>query len=301
MRHAVILPAHDPARFSELLAAVDAIRPQNPDEIIVAIDHSPQLLTTAQRELDGVTVVSNRYDRGVSGTRNSGAQATDAELLVFLDSDTIAQPGWLASLTAAFANPDVVGAGGAIDALWEHRPAWVPDEFLWAYGASYPGQPSVGSPVRNVWSANMAVRADAFWAAGGFRTDFSKVGNRSRPEDTELCIRVAAASGGHWWYVPEARVYHRVPARRSALRYFLTRCYNEGRGKVAMRRIIHDRQALGPERGYLRSLPPAMWRGLTDAVSGRDRQGAPRAGAVLAGMAAAGAGAAVELIWGVLA
>jgi GT2 family glycosyltransferase len=301
MRHAVILPAHDPARFHELSAAVAAVRTQNPDQIVVAVDHSPELLELARRELDAVTVVPNRFGRGVSGTRNSGAQATDADLLVFLDSDTVPQPGWLAELTAAFADPGVVGAGGGIDPLWERRPAWVPDEFLWAYGASHPGLPDTPSRVRNVWSANMAVRADAFAAVGGFRTDFGKVGSRSRPEDTELCLRVARHSGGAWLYVPQARVYHRVPGRYGTLRYFLIRCYNEGRGKIAMRRLVPGRQTLGPERSYLRSLPRAVGRGLVDAVSGRDRQGVRRAGAVLAGLAAAGAGAVVELSAGVVA
>jgi GT2 family glycosyltransferase len=301
MRHAVILPAHDPARFHELQAAVAAVQSQNPDEIIVAIDHSPELLELARRELAGVTVVPNRYGRGVSGTRNSGAEASDADLLVFLDSDTIPQPGWLAALAAAFADPGVVGAGGGIDPLWERRPAWLPDEFLWAYGASYPGQPQTPGPVRNVWSANMAVRADAFWAVGGFRTDFGKVGSRSRPEDTELCVRVAAASGGQWLYVPQARVYHRVPERYGTLRYFLSRCYNEGRGKIAMNRLVPGRQTLGPERSYLRSLPRAVWRGIADAVRGRDPLGVRRAGAVLAGLAAAGAGAVIEFSVGVVA
>jgi GT2 family glycosyltransferase len=301
MRHAVILPAHDPARFPELQVAVAAARAQHPDEVVVAVDHSPELLATARRELPDVTVVPNRYGRGVSGTRNSGAEATDADLLVFLDSDTIPQPGWLTTLTAVFADPSVVGAGGGIDPLWERRPSWLPDEFLWAYGASHPGLPDTPSRVRNVWSANMAVRADAFAAAGGFRTDFGKVGGRSRPEDTELCLRVAAHSGGAWLYVPQARVYHRVPGRYSTLRYFLSRCYHEGRGKIAMRRLVPGRQTLGPERSYLRSLPRAVGRGLADAVAGRDRQGAQRAGAVLAGLAAAGAGAVVELGAGVVA
>lgn len=301
MRHTVIVPAHDLRRFSELVATIDALRTQNPDEIVVAIDHNDELLELARRELSGVQVVPNHYARGVSGTRNSGAQAAHGELLVFLDSDTIPAAGWLAALTTPFTDPRVVGTGGGIDPLWERRVTWVPDEFLWAYGASFPGQPHTPGPVRNVWSANMAVRAAAFRSVGGFRVDFGKVGSRSRPEDTELCVRVAAASGGHWWYVPRARVQHRVPATQATLRYFLTRCYNEGRGKIAMNRLLPSRQTLGPERGYLRALPHAVWRELAGTVRDRDLQGARRAGAVLAGVAAAGAGAAVELSVGVKA
>jgi hypothetical protein len=51
---------------------------------------------------------------------------------------------------------------------------------------------------------NMAVRTDVFRQVGGFRTDFGKRGSIPQPEDTDLCIRMAEATGGHWMYVPEA-------------------------------------------------------------------------------------------------
>lgn len=294
----LVIPSHDERRWPLLRATVRYALAQSlpPAAVVVAIDHNPALLDLARRELPEVTVVGNRYGRGVSGTRNTGVAHTDTPLVALLDDDIVAPPDWLAELARPFADPRVVGTGGAIAPGWQRRPDWFPDELLWAVGASYTGLPTTTAPVRNVWSASMMVRRDVFDAVGGFRLDFGKVGARSRPEDTDLCLRMSRRAGGHWMYVPQARVEHMVPAERSTLRYVLTRCYHEGRGKVAMSRLS-GRDSLGSERTYLRrTVPLAVAQGLLAAARGTDPRGAAKAGAVVAAMVAAGAGGLVELL-----
>lgn len=61
---------------------------------------------------------------------------------------------------------------------------------------SYEGLPTVTAAVRNVWWGNMAVRTGTFRNAGGFRADFGKRGSIAEPEDTDLCVRMAATTGG---------------------------------------------------------------------------------------------------------
>jgi hypothetical protein len=39
--------------------------------------------------------------------KNFGAQQSDSDLIIFIDSDVIPEPGWLANLLEAFQNPDV--------------------------------------------------------------------------------------------------------------------------------------------------------------------------------------------------
>jgi GT2 family glycosyltransferase len=294
----VVIPTYDPGRFPILTELVATVQRQTvtPESIVVVVDHNDALVERATRELPGVTVLANAFGRGVSGNRNTGALHSATPLIAFLDDDTTPGDDWLERMTSVFTDKAVIGAGGALVPKWERPPTWVPDEFLWAFGASYAGLPTVTAPVRNVWSANMIVRRDAFAAVGGFRTDFGKVGDRSRPEDTELCLRMADATGGTWMYVPSAPVGHDVPLAGSTVKYFLTRCYNEGRGKVAMARLRRGRTTLGAEHSYLRSLPGAIGRGLRDTATGRDRYGANRAGAVVLGFAAAGAGGVMELL-----
>ncbi|WFE27115.1 glycosyltransferase family 2 protein [Solwaraspora sp. WMMD791] len=300
----VVVPTHHPDRLAGLHAAVDSVRRQDPapDEIIVVVDHHPALADRITRELPDVTVLANAYQRGVSGNRNTGAEHAHGDLVVFCDDDVVAHPGWLAGLVAAFDDPSVIGAGGGIAPAWQQRqPEWFPDEFRWAVGGSYAGQPDRPGPVRNVWSASMAVRRTAFRQAGGFRTGFGKVGDRARPEDTELCLRMSAVTGGRWWYVPQAMISHGVPASHSTFRYFLRRCFAEGRGKIAMAALLDGAPSLGAEQDYLRrTLPRALRREAGAAVRGAGRgrgaarRHAARVGAILAGTAAAAAGALTE-------
>ncbi|MEU7903398.1 glycosyltransferase family 2 protein [Actinoplanes sp. NPDC049118] len=299
----VVIPCHTERNWDTLVRAVAAAlgqRPLPPAEVVVVVDHNPALLERARRHLAGVTVLENRFEPGASGNRNTGARHTTTPLIAFLDGDITAGPDWLAQLIDPFADPEVVGTGGAIAAAWSRsRPNWLPDELLWAFGASYTGMPTTTAAVRNVWSASMAVRRDVFTAVGGFRDGFGKIGNRNRPEDTELCLRMSEG-GGRWMYVPDAVVEHDVPPERSTFRFLMRRCYAEGRGKVQMARLLRGSRTLGAERSYLtRTLPRAVLR----EVSGTVRAGGPgraqhasRAGTVMAAVAAAAVGGAVETL-----
>jgi glucosyl-dolichyl phosphate glucuronosyltransferase len=294
----VVIPCHSERGWDELVLAARSVLAQRPApvKVVVAVDHNEALFERATREIDGVVVVRNELPRGASGNRNSGIRHTDTELVALLDGDTYAHPGWLSGLLEPFSDPDVVGSGGAIRPDWGSRPRWFPDEFLWVVGASYAGLPTSRSPVRNVWSGSMAVRREVFDAVDGFRTDFGKVGDRSRPEDTDLCLRMSEASGGHWVYVPDAVIDHPVSPERSTLRFFLARCCNEGRAKVEMARLYPGRPSLGAEHGYMRSLPRAAFAGLADTLRGRGAARAAQSAAVAIGAVAAGVGAAVGLL-----
>ncbi|GIF15524.1 glycosyltransferase family 2 protein [Actinoplanes teichomyceticus] len=293
----IVIPTYTEKRWSYLLRTLASARAQShqPDEIVVVVDHNPAMFERAKRELDGVTVLENAYAQGVSGNRNTGAEHASTPLIAFLDDDIIADRHWLARQIEPFADPDVVGTGGAIVPAWAGRPPrWMPAEFLWAVGGSYAGMPTETAPVRNVWSANMIVRRTTFLAVGGFRLGFGKLGNRNRPEDTDLCLRMSEA-GGHWMYVPAAVIQHEVPAERATFRFFVRRCYAEGRGKVQMA-ALHRGDPLGAERNYLWSLPRAVLRHLGRAARGQGVDQLLRAGGVVAGVAAAGAGGVVETV-----
>lgn len=297
----VVIPTYSGKRWHQLMRAVESVRAQRHPyaEIVVVVDHNPALYHRARRDLPEVTVLENLYAQGASGNRNTGAFHTRTPLIAFLDDDTVAEPTWLGDLVAAMRDPEVVGAGGGIDPAWERgRPRWMPDEFLWTVGGSYAGLPTSTAPIRNVWSESMVVRRYTFLAVGGFRTGFGKLGDRSRPEDTELCLRMSAVDGGQWMYVPDAVVRHAVPAARSTFGFFLRRCYHEGRGKVQMSGLHGNSGTLGAERDYLRAMPRAVLRHLAAAFRGRGLDHLLRAGGVVAGVAAAGLGGAVEALAG---
>ena len=144
----------------------------------------------------------------------------------------------------------------------------------------------------------MAVRSEVFRAVGGFRLDFGKVGAVSRPEDTDLCIRMGkVAAGAEVVYVPDTIVDHHMGAERRRFGFFVRRCYLEGRGKVELARHNEGNDDLGDEREYLRhTLPEGMTRCLRQGIVDRDTDQLGRAGAILTGVLAASLGAAAAVV-----
>jgi hypothetical protein len=290
----VVIAAFATERWDDIREAVASVRAQSVPalETILVIDHNPVLLDRAGRELGDVVVLPNTGSRGASGARNSGVAASRGEVVAFLDDDAVASPAWLEGLLGHFPDPGVVGVGGKLVPLWPgSRPRWFPGEFDWVVGASYRGMPEDAARVRNVWSNNMAVRRRVFDAVAGFREDFGKVGARSQPEDTDLCLRAAAAQQqGTWMYEPAAVAGHRVPRGRATVGFFLRRCLNEGAGKAALAALNGSGESTSAEWYYSRHvLPGGMARGLRETVRG-DASGGLRSLAIAAGFSLTAAG-----------
>lgn len=261
----VVLPCYTEKRLNSIRSAVHSLHAQSlpPHRVVVAVDNNERLATDLQREFDWVTVILNDGEPGASATRNRGVEAVDTALTAFLDDDETAHPQWLAELIAPFCDGDVVGTGGKYEPNWlVRRPRWFADEFAWVVGGSYLGLPTETAPIRNVWSGNMAVRTAEFRRAGGFRTQFGKTGAVSQPEDTDLCIRMAALTGKRWMYVPSAVVFHEVPQDRASFSFFMSRCYSEGAGKALMQLNLQTDDAVDTEHAYVRDVAQAALRRL---------------------------------------
>ena len=178
----VVVPTWDGRRRAGLAACVEAIGRQTapPDQVIVVVDHNPELLAWARQALPGAEVVANRHRRGVVGARNTGVERARGDVVVLTDDDTEAASTWLESLGSCFARPAVVGVTGNLVPAWTGpEPAWFPAELYWVFGCSYAGLPTEVAPVRNPIAANMAVRRWAIEEAGGFRAGVARV--RSGP------------------------------------------------------------------------------------------------------------------------
>jgi len=144
----------------------------------------------------------------------------------------------------------------------------------------------------------MAVRSDVFSSVEGFRLDFGKVGTVSRPEDTDLCIRMGKSlPGASLLFVPDAVVDHHVGVERTSLSFFLRRSYFEGRGKVELARINAGNDDLTDEQAFLRhTIPVGLARYVRRGVVRRDGNELRRAAALIGGVGAAAIGGAVSLV-----
>lgn len=288
----VIICAYTEKRWEDIKAAVKSVQEQTltPDQVILVIDHNPALLERARTEFQGqpVSLIENEEKQGLSGARNSGVRAATGEIVVFLDDDAIAWPGWLAELCRPFSNARVLGTGGTVQPLWQtSAPAWFPEEFLWVVGCSYRGLPREVAPIRNPIGASMAFRRKIVVETGGFRSEIGRVGTRPVGcEETELCIRARQAYlDGMFLYLPEAIVQHRVPDVRGKWKYFRERCYAEGLSKALVTQLVGANSGLSSERSYtMKILPTGVLGGLRSAIFKRDIEGLKRAGAIVAGL-----------------
>lgn len=287
----VVICAFTEERWDDLAAAIASVRGQlvRPRELVVVIDHNPALAGRVTREFagtSGLRVIESDQPRGVTGSRNAAVAATTGSVLVFLDDDAYAEPNWLMELLVPYADPAVIGVGGALEPLWATgRPAWFPDEFNWVVGCTYRGMPTQPAAVRNFIGANMSFRREAFERVG-FNTAIGHVGHRAiGGSDPDFCIRAARAFPDRvLLYQPTARVHHRAHAGRARWSYFRARCYLEGLSKAMVRRDLGS-TVLATERSYtMRTLPSGVLRGLSDAAAG-DVHGVRRAAAIIAGLA----------------
>jgi GT2 family glycosyltransferase len=298
----IVICAHTLDRWDDLNRAVESVRSQTraPREILVIVDNNESLRERAAREIDGVTVLANAKEAGLSGGRMTGAECATAQVICFLDDDAAADPHWLEELLDAYEDPAVLGAGGPVEPLWRAPPPpWFPDEFRWVVGCTYAGKHVYDGRIRNPIGANMSVRADVLRHAGGFTSDLGRRklgfsvsgratfgGKAESCEETEFCIRAARLHpGGYFAYRPGARVHHAVPVQRMTWSYFVHRCLIEGNAKAVLAGLAGPKDGLGAEGRYVREvLPRAVVNDLTAALRGQTGA-ARRAGAIIAGLA----------------
>ncbi len=285
----VLICAYTLDRLGVLSQAVETVRAQSvpAHEIVLAIDHCPELLAEAKRRWPGLHLVENREEQGLSGARNSGVAECGGEVIAFLDDDALAAPDWLERLGEAYRDPDVHGAGGAVHPAWaEGKPSWFPPEFDWVVGCTHSGMPREREPVRNLVGANMSFRRSTLEEAGAFRHELGRVGTiPAGCEETDLCIRVGQRwPEGKILYDPAASVDHIVPPSRAKRGYFTSRCRGEGRSKAVLAGLVGSDSGLEAERSYVRrTLPLGVLRGIGDAFRG-DPAGLSRAAMIVTGL-----------------
>ncbi|HEY3291469.1 MAG TPA: glycosyltransferase family 2 protein [Anaerolineae bacterium] len=292
----VVICAYTEKRWDDLVSAVRSIESQTtpPLEIIVVIDHNPVLFTRASELFHDAKVIENSEQKGLSGGRNTAIAIAQGDVIAFMDEDATAQRDWLALMTEAYRNDQVIAVGGCIIPAWDTvQPDWFPDEFLWVVGCTYLGMPAATASVRNLIGCNMSFRRSVFHSAGDFRNDIGRVGTRPVGcEETELCIRVGQKLPGlSIIYDPRLVMNHRVPAIRTTFSYFTSRCYSEGLSKALVSQYVGSSAGLASERAYsTRVLPAGVIKALKALFSRSQMSKSKRALAIVIGFALTGFG-----------
>ena len=186
-------------------------------EIIVQDDCSDQY-DAAQLIGHPASVERNPRNLGFAGNCNAGAARAQGDVLLFLNQDTVAHPGWIAPLLAMFLRPEVGVVGPKL--VFTREPG-VEEWSIQSCGGLFDAGKGpfhrflgyhaddwrVNRAERVSWvtGAALSIRRDLFHAIGGFDTAYV----RGYFEDVDLCMQ-ARSRGGEVWYCPEAVFEHSV-------------------------------------------------------------------------------------------
>jgi mycofactocin system glycosyltransferase len=219
----IVVPVRDrPVELAACLASLRAVRyPRRLLDVVVVDDGSARPPAVP----DDVRLVRLPASLGPAGARNAGSRAARGDVLAFVDSDCMADPGWLEALVPELADPAVAAVGGRILAAsersWLERYEAVRSP-LDLGPARAPAGP--GRPVPYLVTANLVVRRADFDGTGGFD-------ERLRwGEDVDLCWRLHRA-GRRLVYQPAGRVRHR---HRDGVRAFASNRASYARSEAAL-------------------------------------------------------------------
>jgi len=110
----IVIPVYN--QFAHTLACLRAIAAHPPAvaiEIIVSDDGSSDETGPALAQVEGLRYYRRAQNGGFIAACNDGAAQARGDFLVFLNNDTIPQPGWLDALLATFDSEADVGLVGA--------------------------------------------------------------------------------------------------------------------------------------------------------------------------------------------
>jgi O-antigen biosynthesis protein len=208
----IVIPAYN--QLAMTLACLHALTQsgdQTPFEVIVVDDASPDQSLRRLATLPGLHYYRNTTNLGFIGTCNAGAAHARGEVLVFLNNDTLVQPGWLDALLTTFADhPDTGLAGSKLvypnGRLQEAGGIVFSDGSAWNYGRfEDPADPRFNF-VREAdycSGAAIAIPRPLFDELGGFDTHYAP----AYYEDVDLAMRVRA-HGLKVRYQPASVVVH---------------------------------------------------------------------------------------------
>ncbi|MHB8243709.1 MAG: glycosyltransferase family 2 protein, partial [Solirubrobacteraceae bacterium] len=241
----IVIPTRERLPYLEVaLASIAPSASRAGAEIVVVDDAgpSPQVRELAQRF--GARYEPHPRPLGLNVARNTGVERSGGELVVFLDDDIRASPGWLdALLDAASAHPEVDVFAGPITARLEGRaPRSCGRErspiTTLELGAS-------DTETRFAWGANMAIRRSALERVGPFDVTLEHGGDEQEWQER---LR-AQTPGARALYVAGAGVEHRRVGADARLRSLCRGA--SARGRAARRFDVSRGQAPSLRRELL--------------------------------------------------
>ena len=208
----LVIPVFNQAAHTlNCLRALAEHPPKIACEILVVDDGSTDQTAEWMAQISGVHFHRRSQNGGFIAPCNEGAALARGKFLVFLNNDTVPQPGWLDALIGTFTTHPEAGLVGAQllypdGRLQEAGGVVFRDGSAWSYGRfESPEDPRYASLREADYcsGAALAIPRELFAAVGGFDTRYAP----AYYEDTDLAFAVRAA-GKRVLYQPASRVLH---------------------------------------------------------------------------------------------
>jgi glycosyltransferase involved in cell wall biosynthesis len=242
-------------------------------EIVVVDNGSTDDTAAVAKSFDNGMALSllHEPEPGLHVGRHAGWRAARSDLLVFVDDDIEADPGWLAAVVDSFSDPLVALVGGNnLPAFEAEPPAWLRRWWERPVGQGRAlgylsildfGRGSFEIDPGYVWGCNFGVRASVLEESRGFHPDgVPRERLRFRGDGETHVADVVRRRGHRAWFHGAATVHHLVDVHRMKPAYFEERAFAQGvSDSYAMIRARGGRQRKSPDiRGLLRgALDPA--------------------------------------------
>ena len=222
----------------EVAECLEALRPQVvPEDLAVVASGLPEPLVTAHSEAWPATVLAEPVP-GLSRARNRAlAWATEgSDAIAFVDDDAVVADGWREALGRRWdeAPEEVACIGGPIRPRYAAAPPpWLSDgiSFTLTLLDRGPEVRDLDPEVEAVYGANVSFRVEPLRRVGGFDPALGH-GSDGRAiyfSEEDEAQRALTRLGYRVRWVPDAAVWHVIPAERLTRASFLRRRFAFGR------------------------------------------------------------------------